>query len=451
MVLLALLLLSLNEEESGVPRVPPLPPALNRRRFLATAAGGLLAPAVAGCGSLTGGEEPDGLVLHSQLGGSTPGAPAFAEAVATFRKRNPGTPVKVLSNADDLQQVYETSKLAGKEADIVLVNLYDKSLAWTEVGATIPVNAQMKRWGLRERVLEGPLREWTDGEGRLRGFPYLRTNWPVAYNTRLLERAGVEGVPTTVDALLTAAKKLRRKGITPVTIGGNDWSGQKLLLQVMQSYMRAGEAQQVMRTGDFSGSRGARRGIELFVELRKGGVFADSAQGLTSDLMTTQISTEKAAIASMLSSAMGKVPDSTAGHITVGGWPIPDDAVYDKPTVMRANASLGMWVSPNGEQKIDRVERFIRFMYSEETVSRFVRGGRDMALRTDRFSTGYPLVAEGQKLTDDEVSECVTPDIYVPAAATQPLIQATGIAFSPGSDARKVRGALERAYRSAGA
>ncbi|WP_019547725.1 extracellular solute-binding protein [Streptomyces sulphureus] len=426
-------------------------PALNRRRFLATAAGGLIAPALAGCGSLTSGYEPDGLVLHSQLGGSTPGAPAFAAAVDTFRKRNPRTPVKVLSNADDLQQVYETSKLAGKEADIVLVNLYDKSLAWTEVGATVPVNGHMKRWGLHERVLQGPLREWTDGKGRLRGFPYLRTNWPVAFNTTLLERAGVDGVPTTVDQLLTAAKKLRRKGISPVTIGGNDWSGQKLLLQVMQTYMRPAEAKEVMRTGDFSGSRGARRGLELFVELRKGGVFADSAQGLTSDLMTTQVSTQKAAIASMLSSAMGKVPRSAAEHITVGGWPVPDDAVYERPTIMRANASLGMWISPNGEEKIDRVERFIRFMYSEEIVSRFVHGGRDMALRTDQFSTEYPLVAAGQKLTSDDVSECVTPDVYVPAAATQPLIQATGVAFSPGSDARKVRTALEKAYRSAGA
>ncbi|MFG3260041.1 ABC transporter substrate-binding protein [Streptomyces sp. NPDC048172] len=428
-------------------------PALNRRRFLAasaTGAAGLLAPAVTGCGAVTGGYEPDGLVLHSQLGGSTPGAPAFAKAVDTFRRRNPKIPVKVLTNADDLQQVYETSKLAGKEADLVLVNLYDKSLAWTEVGATLSVDRYMSRWGLRERLLAGPVEEWTDGKGRLRGFPYLRTNWPVAFNTALLERAGVDEVPRTTDALLDAAKKLRRKGIIPVTIGGNDWSGQKLLLQVMQTYMKPGEAKSVMRTGDFSGSPGARRGIELFVELRDGGVFADSAQGLTSDLMTTQISTQKAAIASMLSSAMGKVPDSAAENITVGGWPIPDDAVYEKPTIMRANASMGIWLSPNGEQKLDRVERFVRFMYSEDTVSHFVHGGRDMALRTDQFSTEYPLVAAGQRLSDNDVSECVTPDIYVPAAATQPLIQATGVAFSPRGSARQVRTALEKAYRSAG-
>ncbi|MGW8377181.1 ABC transporter substrate-binding protein [Streptomyces sp. ODS28] len=426
-------------------------PALGRRRFLAAAGAAATTTALGGCAGLTGGYAPDGLVVHSQLGGNAPGAPAWARASDAFRRQNPHMPLKVLTNADDLQQVYETAKLAGKEADVVLVNLWDKALAWTDVGATVPVNRYLDAWGLRDRVIGAPLREWTDKRGRIQGFPFLRTNWPVVFNEKLLHSAGVAEIPRTHDALIDAAKKLRRKRITPVAIGGNDWSGQKLLLQIMQAYVRADEAKHVMASGDFSGSPGARRGIELFVELRDAGVFGEDAQGVTSDLMTTQVATEKAASASLMSSAMAKIPNGPARHMTVGGFPVPGDAVYPKPTIMRANASQGIWVSPNGERKIERVERFVRFMYSEETVRTFVHGGRDVALHTDALSTGFPLVAQGQRLGEGEdspVSEVVCPDIHIPAAVTQPLIQATGTAFGPGAGARKVRTAMEHAYRS---
>lgn len=427
-------------------------PVRSRRRFLVSAAA-VAAPALTGCASLTGEGAPNGLVVHSQLGGNAPGAAAWAHAATTFRKTYPDTPLKVFSNGDDLQQVYETAKLAGKEADVVLVNLWDKALAWTEVGATVPVDRYIDAWGLRERVLKAPLQEWTDHKGRLQGFPFLRTNWPVVFNETLLHRAGVDRVPRTVDALLAAARKLRRTGISPVTIGGNDWSGQKLLLQIMQSYLPADEAKQVMAAGDFSGSSGARRGIELFVELRDGGVFGNDAQGITSDLMTTQIGTGQAAMASLMSSAMGDIPERAARQLTVGGFPVPGDAVYPKPTVMRANASQGIWVSPNGARKPERLERFVRFMYHPQTVRTFVRGGRDVALRTDALSTGYPLVADGQRLgegPDSPVSEVVCPDIHIPAAVTQPLIQATGTAYRHGTGARAIRLAMERAYRSTG-
>lgn len=55
--------------------------------------------------------------------------------------------IKNLVNGDDLAQVYETSRLARKEADVVMVNLYDKTLAWTDVGATVDVKPYLDDWG----------------------------------------------------------------------------------------------------------------------------------------------------------------------------------------------------------------------------------------------------------------------------------------------------------------
>ncbi|MFD3573027.1 ABC transporter substrate-binding protein [Streptomyces sp. NPDC058644] len=426
---------------------------MSRRGFLAAGSGLAAAttlPALAGCSTLASADsDPDTLVVHSQLGTTAPGSSTYLSALNTFRDENPGLKVKNLVNGDDLAQVYETSRLARKEPDVVMVNLYDKTLAWTDVGATVDVKGYMDDWGLRERVLPVALDAWTDGKGRLRAFPYFATNWPVAYNTALLDKAGVDAVPTTGDQLITAARRLRAKGIAPVTVGGNDWTGQKLLAQIIQTFLSPGEARKVFTSGDFSGSRGAREGIEYFAALRDAGVFADKAQGLTSDTMTTQFNTEAAAVQSAMSSALAKVPEKVARHTEVGGWPLAPDAAHAKPTILRTYTLIGFWISPNGTKKLDAVEKFLRFMYRPDTVSRFIKeSGRDMALRSDTLSTDFPLVAAAQKLGTD-VSQALLPDLYVPPAATQPLITATSTAFTRGTSPARVRSVLEAAYRTA--
>lgn len=423
---------------------------LTRRGFLA-AGSGLAAtalPALSGCSSLAASDsDPDTLVVHSQLGTTAPGSATYLRALKRFRAENPGLKVKNLVNGDDLAQVYETARLARKEPDVVMVNLYDKTLAWTDVGATVDVKGHLDDWGLRERVLPQALSAWTDGKGRLRAFPYFATNWPVAYNRALLEKAGVHGIPRTGDELIRAARRLRAHGIAPVTTGGNDWTGQKLLAQIIQTFLTEDEARHAYTTGDF-GSRGAREGIAYFVELRDSGVFTDKPQGLTSDSMMTQFHTGKAAIESAMSSALAEVPERVARHTDVGGWPLADGAVHDKPTILRSYTLIGFWISPNGAKKADAVERFIRFMYRPDTVSRFItESGRDMAVRSDSLSTGFPLVAAAQRLGSD-VSEVLLPDVFVPPAANQPLITATSTSFTRGTSAARVRAALESAYRS---
>lgn len=422
---------------------------LTRRGFLA-AGSGLAAtalPTLSGCSALAAADtDPDTLVVHSQLGTTAPGSATYLRALDRFREENPGLTVKNLVNGDDLAQVYETARLARKEPDVVMVNLYDKTLAWTDVGATVDVKDYLDDWGLRSRVLPQALTAWTDGKGRLRAFPYFATNWPVAYNRALLERAGVSRIPTTGDALVRAARKLRAKGTAPVTTGGNDWTGQKLLAQIIQTFLTEDEARHAYTTGDF-GSRGAREGIAYFVHLRDSGVFTDKPQGLTSDSMMTQFNTGSAAIESAMSSALAEVPGKVARHTDIGGWPLTDGAVHDKPTVLRSYTLIGFWISPNGTKKIDAVEKFLRFMYRPGTVSRFItESGRDMAVRSDTLSTDFPLVAAAQRLGSD-VSQVLLPDVYVPPSANQPLITATSTSFTRGTSAAKVRAALEAAYR----
>jgi multiple sugar transport system substrate-binding protein len=411
--------------------------------------GGIVTPLLAGCGALVPASSgPGALTVHTQISGAVAGAQTFSEVVAAYQ-RDTARKVALLKNGSDLPIVFETSTLAGKEADVAIVNMMGRTLAWTPEGATVPVGDHLDDWGLRDLIIPEAIQEWTDEEGRLRAFPFTRTNWPVSFNTRLLEEAGV-GIPTTSDELIAAADALRSHGIGPVTVGGSDWSGQKMFLQILQGFITQDEARTVFSTGKISESPGAIAGVEHFVELRDAGVFVDNVQGYTSDSELTQFNTRKAAIVPAMSSALALVPAERAAEVTVGGWPKPSSGgVLDHPSVIKSYNGHGIWISENGMKKLDLIKPFVQHLYSEQVTDRFIlESGRDMSRRTDTVSTDFPLVAQASQLTDTEVSAVMLPDLLIPDAVFEPMIQATALAYGSAS-AERIIDAFEHSYQAA--
>ncbi|RMI37117.1 ABC transporter substrate-binding protein [Streptomyces triticirhizae] len=430
---------------------------MRRRTMLAGAVSAALAPALTSCGALDpGNDDPDTLVVHNMFTAGGADSEVYDTVCDTFERENPGSRIKnLVSGGTDLVNVYETARLAGKEADVVMVNLAEKSLSWSELGATVPVTRYLDDWGLAGRVIPQALTEWTDPQGRLMGFPWSGFTWPVAFNTALLEAAGVGDIPRTVDEMLAAADAVRSAGAKGlVAIGGNDWSGQKLLMQVMQAYLQPADAERLFREAGFADDPDALRGLAHFVELRDAGVFFDGAQGLNADSMNTDFYSGRAPVASLISGTLASVPPEVAEVTELGGWPVPADSVYDRPTALRGYTSTGIWISPNGEKKIRLVERFVKHFYSEETTARFVRdAGQVTALKDTVDSPDFPLIAESVLLSEEsggegEVAYAVLPDLFVPAAVSQPLIRATSVAFTPGNGAESIARALDTAYRS---
>jgi multiple sugar transport system substrate-binding protein len=423
---------------------------ISRRTLLAAAlGGGIVTPLLAGCGALVPASSgPGALTVHTQISGAVAGAQTFSEVVAAYQ-RDTARKVALLKNGSDLPIVFETSTLAGKEADVAIVNMMGRTLAWTPEGATVPVGDHLDDWGLRDLIIPEAIQEWTDEEGRLRAFPFTRTNWPVSFNTRLLEEAGV-GIPTTSDELIAAADALRSHGIGPVTVGGSDWSGQKMFLQILQGFITQDEARTVFSTGKISESPGAIAGVEHFVELRDAGVFVDNVQGYTSDSELTQFNTRKAAIVPAMSSALALVPAERAAEVTVGGWPKPSSGgVLDHPSVIKSYNGHGIWISENGMKKLDLIKPFVQHLYSEQVTDRFIlESGRDMSRRTDTVSTDFPLVAQASQLTDTEVSAVMLPDLLIPDAVFEPMIQATALAYGSAS-AERIIDAFEHSYQAA--
>lgn len=408
---------------------------ISRRSFLGTViGGGVMIPLLTGCGPLVPASGIAGSIsVHTQLSGAVSGAQVFSDVVAAYSRRTDSA-VALLKNGSDLPIVFETSSLAGKEADIAMVNLQGRTLSWTRLGATIPVEDLLDEWGLRDKIIPEALEEWTDDDGHLRAFPFTRTNWPVSFNTGLLEEAGVE-LPTTSDELILVADALRSKGIGPVTVGGSDWSGQKMFLQILQGFLTREEVTRAFSSGKLSEFPGAVAGVEHFVELRDAGVFVDNVQGYTSDSELTQFNTRKAAIVPAMSSALSLVPAERAAEVVVGGWPKPSrGGVVDHPTVIQSFNGHGIWISANGAEKLDLLKPFIQNLYTPEVTSEFILGsGRDMNRITDVVSEDFPLVAQASQLTTDEVTPVMLPDLLIPDAVFEPMIRATAMAYGRAS------------------
>lgn len=399
-------------------------------------------------GSASGGA--DTIVLQTNWTSAGPESKPLQAALKGFTAET-GIEVKVLENGDDLNQVYETSLLAGDEADVLLVGLLEKQLDWVKNGAVVPLNDQVDEWGLTDSIPEQSIADWTDSDGQLRGLPYAGFTWPWWYNTDLFTQAGVE-VPTTTDELVTAVAALKDKGFGGIAIGGNDWSGQKLFLQFLETYMKPDEAKKVFAEGNTCANEDAMKGIELFTQLRDAGVFVDGVEGLTADQASALYFSGEAAISPMGSWSYVSTEDALASTTELSGMPVVPDGAYDKPMAYDGSTSAGWWVSPNGEKKMDAVGKLVQYMYRPEILASMVDGGVVLSTSTEVDVSGVtsPLLAQSFTDLPGRVDYAVMPDLYVPADVSNPMYRATSIAFTQGNDAQKICQLVDDVYTTSG-
>ncbi len=401
-------------------------------------------------GGTSGGASATEIVLQTnwtQGGQETVGLHA---ALDEFTKET-GITVKVLENGDDLNQVYETSLLAGQEADVVLFGLLEKQLDWVKNGAVADVNQYLDDWGFKDQIPEDAIRDWTDDEGHLRAFPYTGFTWPWWYNMDLLKQVGVTELPQTDDEMIALTDKLRQAGLGGVAIGGNDWSGQKIFLQIMAEFMSPDETIDVFENGNLCGNDKAMQGIDEFIKLRDAGVFVDGVEGYTADQAQAMYLAGQAAIAPMGSWVYEATEGSLLDSTTLAGLPLAPGAYESKPLAYRGSTSAGWWISPNGVKKIDAVKQLIQFMYKDSTLTLEMKeggvvpavSGGDNSVLTNKLTL--------QSLTDfpEKVSFPVMPDLYIPADVSNPMYRATSIAFTKGNDAQTICQAVDDTYTNA--
>ena len=435
---------------------------IERRNWLSTALAASMAVILVGCAASdvasevaatsTTAEEAtvesiNVLSLYKKTGDVPEGA-AINLAVDSFTSAT-GISVNFTEAGENLGEEYEATVLAGQAADVIIVNLFDKSSSWVANGAAIPVNDLLQEWGLDTVIKSSAVEEWTNSDGQVQGFAYQGFTWPVWYNTALLQQAGVTSVPTTSDELIEASKKLRAAGIGPVVVGGNDWSGNKLWLQFAQMFMPTDEAISVFTDGGYCASPNAMKGIAEFVRLRDAGVFVDAVEGYTADQMNAAYFDQKAAIMPAGSWAMPGTPDAVAAVTTLGGLPIPAGSVFNKPTAYEGNTGVGFFISPNGQKKLSAVKEFILSFYQPNVIGKFVSEVAVIPATTIDISaalgTASPLLNQAVTSLQANAEFAVMPDRYV-GARGDALTKASALAFGKGITADAICKAADQAY-----
>lgn len=430
-------------------------PRVAARPRLVTALALTVAFGSTACGSGGGGESGDPGVLTIQHSGvpSEPFSGALKAAFEEFEKENPDIDIQEkIVDVEDSPQVYETSLTAGDPAEIVMINLYGKPTLWMENQATLPVTDYLDEWDLADDLMPEAVDQWATGaDDDVQAFPYFGFAWPVFYNTTLLEEAGVDGVPQSAEDLLAASQKLEAAGLDGISIGGRDWSGNKFFWQTIQAYIPEDEMKDLYVNGGWADNPNVLKGVDYFTELRDAGVFIDSAEGLTVDAMYAAYNDEKVAIMSAGSWAFEGTPDQVVDATELSGLPMPEGSVYERPTVYAGYTSLGFWLSPTAEEKIDAVEKFIKFMYQPETFAPFIEeGGYLPPFEGADFDVEkvHPLlreVIEGEY--QESVELAVLADTFVPPDTLSATERATSLAFSPGTSTDEIIEALEAAYQ----
>ncbi|QEO08688.1 ABC transporter substrate-binding protein [Protaetiibacter larvae] len=409
-----------------------------------------VALALTGCAG--GGNDAaasDSINVVTRWASGSPEAEAQQRVLDAFTAET-GIKVTLTEGLENIDDQVETAVAAGKSPDLVIVNLYDKTLGWLDAGVTVAADDYVSDWGLD--IDASALDEWRVGgasDGALQGLPFSGFNWPIWYNTKLLADAGVDAVPTTTDELIDAAKKLRAAGIAPFVMGGNDWSGQKLFYQIIQSFTKADEAKQVMQEGGYCASDSFVKGIELFTELRDAGVFVDNVAGFTADDMYATYNAGEAAIMSGGSWAFAATVDAgndVAANTTLGGFPLPDGSVFDAPTAFQGFTGVGFMVTKKGAEAghIENVEKLVKAFYADGAIGDFVKTANLVTPVAGDFSASAtnPLLQSALAL-GDSVSYAVLPDVWI-GSASDPLIQVITQAYG-GGDAQTICAGLDKA------
>ena len=423
---------------------------LANKKWLSAAVAAGLAFSLVGCTSSEDAGSADSINVLSlyKKTGDVPEAAAINLAIDNFTAAT-GIKVNFTEAGENLGEEYEATVLAGEAADVIIVNLFDKSSGWVENGAAIPVNDLLAEWGLDTVIKEAAVKDWTNKNGDVQGFAYQGFTWPVWYNTALLEEAGVAGVPKTSDELIAASEKLRAAGIGPMVVGGSDWSGNKLFLQIIQTFMPSEEAAEVFTNGGYCASPNAMKGIDEFVKLRDGGVFVDGVEGYTADLMNAAYYEGKAAIMAAGSWAMPGTPEDIAAATTLGGLPIPAGSVFTKPTAFEGNTGVGFFISPNGQKKLSAVKDFILSFYSADVIGKFVSEVSVIPTTTIDISgalgTASPLLNQAVTSLQKEAEFAVFPDGYV-GTRGDALTKASALAYGAGTSSAAICEAADEAY-----
>jgi len=392
-------------------------------------------------------EEPVTLtVWHNWGPDDAKGAP-LQSVFKDFMAENPNITIKDEVYVDaDIPLKVETASAAGQEPDLVFVQRVGSPLTWTEGGIALPVNDMIKDWGLDGKFTDVALENFTLEDGQIQAFPLEGYTWPIWWNMKVLKAIGAE-IPTATDELIEVAKKAREGGFEPVIASGADGMGQYLFTLALQSGMSDADAAKAMGEGDWT-VPSAVKAVELFTKMRDEGVFVDGVEGIDFASGNTRFFEGNTLASHFGAWSFGEAPAELLPDIQLGGFPLPEGSPHKFPVIYSAFTAKGIWVTPNGAEKKDAVQKFVQFMYKPEIIARFVeQAGMTPPLKDVPVDPAKLNPLFNQSLTFD-VEVAKTPDFFLPPKVQPNFATVSQEAFTPGTTAEKILADLTALYQA---
>jgi multiple sugar transport system substrate-binding protein len=374
---------------------------------------------------------------------------AFRSILDDFMAANPDIIIKDEVYVDaDIPLKVETAVTAHQEPDLVLSGGIGGAMDWVKNGVAVPVNDYITEWGLGDTFLASAILQYTDKTGNIIAFPLEGFTWPIWYNNKVLESVGM-GIPTTTDELIALAQALRAAGKDgPVIASGADGMGSYMFYLIVQSAMTDQESIASFGGGDWT-IPNAIKGVETFVQLRDAGVFVDGVEGIDYGGAEARFGAGDVAMChygawAFADEAMAPV----APNVTLGGFPIPAGSPHTLPVYYAGFSAKGIFITPNGSEKIEAVKRFIQWIFQPEMIGRLVeQAGMSPSIKTVTVDESKlnPLFAQTLHMNAEVVFIL---DSYAPGAVMTDLNRITQEAFAPGMTAEQILAQLTAAYEA---
>ena len=373
----------------------------------------------------------------------------LVDVIKEFEAANPGVEIKeeIIPDTDMATKV-ETAFLANKEPDIILHNWLGPSKDWLSDGVVIPVTPYIKDWGFEGKFKQAALNNYRVGD-EIAAFPLEGFNWPMWYNTEILEKAGVKNIPTTWDELIDVAQKVRKAGYQPFALGGKDWTGGDWFLTAITAALGNDQTSELFSKGGFSDNADAKAFVEAFVKLRDSKVFVDNVEGMDFDTMNADFFAGKAAMMHGGSWSYADLPKEMSNKVKVGGIPLPPNAKgATKPFWYSSYEGKGVWITRNGSKHLDQIKTFVQTLYQDKYMTRFLE---ERAMVPPMNEVKYdesvlsPLFAQSLKLDVDYVNHATVS--YAPTSSFDAWYTVTATAFVPGTSVDEILKAMDDIYQ----
>jgi raffinose/stachyose/melibiose transport system substrate-binding protein len=194
----------------------------SRRRFLsASAAVGLSVPLLNACGG--GGKSSSGGKVTLEwwnISTTEPNKSQWAEAAKAYMATHPKVTIKLVTVENEAFKSKMTALTAsGKLPDIFHTWGGGVLSQQVEAGLVRDLTSEIAPWsGTLSNIAKQPY----EIDGKIYAVPFDIGMVGFWYNKALFAKAGIAAPPTTWSDYLTAVKKLKAAGITPIAIAGKD-------------------------------------------------------------------------------------------------------------------------------------------------------------------------------------------------------------------------------------